>query len=280
MISFRQREFRDRGDKHQHHGQQDGEERQPEAGQPQSRVRPVGRGHGRRVGLDVFHRPLRVERTRDHGRGNAHDETPEQHEAHVGLERIDGHNGAGMGRHHTMHDRETGEQRQGQEQERLLRLAGEREQNRQQEHQADGEPRRQPHGQGQRHDAPLDVFRTEEGGESFRQHFRAARFREQLPEHGAQAEHRRDAAERRTEAILDGFRDAEHGVGNQFTAGILDLLIHQHRAATHDERGDDERDEGVQLEARDEQHEHADGREGQHDEFPVVGIHLMRGRFP
>ena len=85
-------------------------------------------------------------------------------------------------------------------QERLLRLGGQRQQDRQQQHEADREPGRQADGQRQRHHAPLDPLRPEERREPLGQNLGAAGFGEQLSQHRAQADDGRDPAPSRCRA--------------------------------------------------------------------------------
>ena len=69
-----------------------------------------------------------------------------------------------------------------------------------------------PDHQRQRHHAPLDVPGTEELGESPGQDLRAPRLRQQLAEHGAEANHSGDAAQGGADAIAERLDHGQHGV--------------------------------------------------------------------
>ena len=150
----------------------------------------------------MFHRPAREQRPGDQNCRHAHHEAPEQHQPHARVQRLHRHDGTGMRRHESVHHGQRGEQRNRQMQERLLRLARQRQQNREQQDQPHGKPRRQSDREREHDDAPLNALRAEERGEPFRQHVRPAGLGEQLAEHGAETEDRGDAAQRGRQSVL------------------------------------------------------------------------------
>ena len=94
--------------------------------------------------------------------------------AGVRVQRADGDHGAGMGRHHPVHDREKGNQRKGQRKEGAACLAGQSLQHRQEQEEAHGKPGTEADGDGQRNDAPAGVVLPEKLAEAPRKNRGAA----------------------------------------------------------------------------------------------------------
>ena len=105
-MTLGKEQFGHRGQEHEDHRAEDAEERHTKARQSEPRI---GRGgffrNGWRVGLDAADHEFRIDGP-GHGSGrNPNHKAPEEHQAHVGFERLDGYHGARVRRHDSMHDR-------------------------------------------------------------------------------------------------------------------------------------------------------------------------------
>jgi hypothetical protein len=184
---------------------------------------------GRRLRVDEADGEARVERSGDGGGRDADDEAPRQHQAVARVQRRHGDDGAGVGRHQPVHHRHARQQRQRQAQERLLGLVGQRQQDGQQQHEADREPRRQADGERKHHDAPRDPLGAKGGGEPLGQHLGTARLGKELAQHRPQADDGGDAAQHAAQPLGERLHDRYGRVGDQPSGRVLDQPSHADR---------------------------------------------------
>ena len=107
-----------------------------------------------------------------------------------------------MWRHERMGHRQSGEQRDPQQQEGRLCLADQREEHRRQQDEADLEEDGQADDQRREHDRPLESSLAQSVDQRARDNDGAARFREQLADHRAEADDNRGEAQRVADPLL------------------------------------------------------------------------------
>ena len=160
-----------------------------------------------------------------------------------------------MRRHEPVHDGEAREKRDGEKQKRFFCLCCECEQNRQQKHESDRKPCRQPDRDGEDHDAPNHALRTEERIEAFCQHLRATALCQEFPEHRAEADNSGDSAERLAEPNAEDVDDSCHC---ERSRGSFRRHAHGDSTCTDDECRKCECDKCVHFPPCHEQYEHGD----------------------
>ncbi len=275
-------------DQHEDHGEHDAEDGDAEAGEGSAGFecfRTFGCGRG--FDVDAFDDEAGVDRAGDGGGGKTDDETPEKDGTHADPEFVGGEGGAGMGRHDAVHDGETGQQGKEEEEEGLPGLMGQGEEDGSEEDESDGEPGGESDGDGQRHDAELDPVRAEEIDEAFGEDFGPTGLGEEASEHGSQDDHGGDSAKGSAQSISEGIHHAQHGVTGDLAGGggLEDgpggvpgwNTEPEHRTGAHHQGGGGQRDEGIGLQSRDQQHEDSDRRQSEDHQFPIAGIHGCGG---
>jgi hypothetical protein len=248
----------------EHHRQQHGEDREAEG--RQGLPRGDRRRELRRGDFDPLHGELGEERSGDGGDGNPQYQRPQDDLTHVRVQRLDGDDGTGMRGHQAMHDGQEREQRQHEAQERLAGLLGEGDDDRQDEQQADREPRRHADAEREQDDAEADARRPERADELLGEDPCPARFGEELTEDDPEHDDRAGAGQGVAEARLEGLEDLRHG--ERAGGG------HDHRAER--QRADQQGDERIQLQPGHQQDQDGDGEQGV--KHGVRGIRVSAGR--
>ena len=151
-----------------------------------------------------------------------------------------------MRRHQAVHDREAGEQRDADLDQRHAGAARDDEDERREQDEADLEEERDADEEGRDHHRPVHTGLAERVDQRARDAVGAAGFGHQLAEHGPEAEQHADETERAAEAVLEFLHD---------------LADRQAGREAEETRRDDQRDERMELEARD-QDDQPDDRDG------------------
>ncbi|MDT4829141.1 hypothetical protein FQZ97_625550 [compost metagenome] len=245
-------------EQHQEHRQQHGGQGHAEAGQVAG-LRFVGElldQLGRRATGNAPGDETAEQRAGDDGGGQRHDQAVEDGLADIRTEHADGQQRAGVRRHQAVDHREAGEQRDADLDQRHPGTPRDDEHQGYQQDEADLEEQRDAHQEGRQHHRPLHAFLAEGLDQRTGDLVGAAGFGHQLAEHGAQGEDHADEAEDAAEAFLEGFDD----------------LLHRHaRGQAEEAGGDDQGNEGVELEAGDQDDQADDGDHRIQQQVGVMG---------